>query len=210
MAKTNVYSNKRLVAVNVGVPVASGASKATVAAYGFMTNIGESMSSQLGHVKAKSGANYIGRLIIGGDAPKPAKVVKKTREYTVTSYVGHDRQQQALDQGWKLAKDGRYRIARHTKKSKLVYLECRGIRYAWRMRTEQYAKLQRYAANLGLKEAAKGELDLVYGPSFPKPPKVGINVDGEGGIDSLSTFCEPQKLDNLPESFFLIDPGNYS
>lgn len=199
--------------VNVGVPAGGGGAMSSVAIYGFMTNIAEALSSELGQVKGTTGAGgrtYIPQLIIGADAPKPARVVKKTIDYSVTTYVGHNKLSEALSKGWKLSKDGTYRIARHTKRSKLVFLDIRGIQYAWRMRTEQYTKLQKYASNLGIKEAKKGDLDLVYGPSFPRPPKVGVIVAGEGGTDTLSTFCEPQKLDNLPESWFLIDPGNYA
>ncbi|MCT7987613.1 hypothetical protein [Laspinema olomoucense] len=178
-----------------------------------MTNIDANESSQLGQFSARSGGtsgSYIDKLIIGGDAPRPAKVRKKTLEYSVTSYVGYDKINQALAQGWKKAGGIEYRAARQTKQSKLVFITIRGIKYAWRMRADQYAKLQPYASNIGFKDASPNDLDLVYGPSFPKPPTIGIVISGEGSTDNLSTFCDPTKVNSLKEGWFLKDPGNYA
>ncbi|MCT7971082.1 hypothetical protein [Laspinema olomoucense] len=213
MGKTNVYKQKQLMAVRLGVPSGSTGTIKPIGSYGFMTNLDAAESSQLGHYAARtsgSSGNYIPSLIIGGDAPRPAKLRKKTLEYTVTSYVGYDKVNQALAQGWKKAGNIEYRAPRQTKNSKLVFISIRGIKYAWRMRTEQYAKLQAFASNIGFKDASANDTDLVYGPSFPKPPTIGIVISGEGGTDSLSTFCDPTKVDSLREGWFLKDPGNYA
>lgn len=211
MGKTNVYASRNVKAVRLGVPTGSGGAYTEIGMYGFLTNIDEAESSELGHVNGRTGAGgYIDKLVIGANSPQPARYTKKVATHSVTSYCGHDKVSQAVGRGWKKAKGVEYRLARSSVRSKVVYLTIRGIKYAWRQRTEQFNKLKNYSANLGIAEADSSMTDLVYGPSFPIPPKVGIIVPGEGGQDNLSTFCDPRKVDNLPEGWSLIDPGNYA
>lgn len=212
MGKTDVYKNKNLAAVKMGIPTGSAGVIKPIGNYGFMTNIDSAEASQLGHFPGRSSGvsgNYIEKLIIGGDAPRPQRVTKKTIEYSVTSYVGYDKVTQALAQGWKKSASVQYRAPRSTKLSKLVYVIVRGIKYAWRMKALQYSKLQGSASNIGFKPASANDVDLVYGATFPKPPRIGIVVQGEGGMDNLSTFCDPTKINDLKEGWTLLDPGNY-
>ncbi|MCT7955726.1 hypothetical protein [Laspinema palackyanum] len=198
--------------VKMGIPIGSSGVIKQVGNYGFMTNIDMAEASALGQAPGRTGGvagSYIQNLIIGGDAPRPARVTKKTVEYSVTSYVGYDKIAQALASGWKQSAKVQFRAARQSKLSKLVFVTIRGVKYAWRMRAEQYNKIKGFASNIGFKEASQNDADLVYGATFPKPPKIGITITGEGGMDNLSTFCDPTKIDDLKEGWVLLDPGNY-
>lgn len=214
MGRTNVYAKKRLMAVRIGVPTGSGGTISPIGSYGFMTNIDEAESAQLGQFPGRTGGensgSYIDKLIIGANAPQPPRMTKKTLAYSVSSYVSYDKITQAVGNGWTKGKETTYRGARQTKLSKLVFVTIRGIKYAWRMRTEQHAKLQPFSANIGFKDASANDIDLVYGASYPKPPTIGIVISGTDGTDSLSTFCDPVKVNDLKEGWFLIDPGNYA
>ncbi|AFY80164.1 hypothetical protein [Oscillatoria acuminata] len=210
MGATNVYSDKKLYAVRMGVATGSSGLATFVANYGFMTNIDSVEATQLGHRLARTGGKYLDQLVIGCSAPKPQRLTKKEKEYSVTSFVSFDRLQQAINAGWKPAKKGKIRLPRSTKKSKTVYVEIRGIKYAWSMPDRLYKRLAKYRSNLGFADAQSSDTDLCFGAEYPKPPKVGINEVGTGGGDNLSTFCAPRLIDNLPIAFFLIDPGNYT
>lgn len=210
MGKTNVYASREVKAVKLGIPTGTGGAYLDIGMYGFLTNIDSAESAELGQVDGKTAnGGYIEKLVIGANSPQPARYTKKVSTHSVTSFCGHDQTAQATAKGWKKAKEVQYRLAQSSTRSKVVYLTIRGIKYAWRQRAEQFNKLKNYSSNLGIAEADASSTDLVYGPSFPVPPKVGIIKPGEGGQDNLSTFCDPRKIDNLPEGWSLIDPGNY-
>lgn len=173
--------------------------------YGFRTNVKDSIRTELGQVKfdGNVSANFTG-LVIGANAPKPpvatktevaGNAVNTYSSYCDISKVGK------LPSGWSV---GRAKIRRRAKgpKSVCVYVTINGIKYAWMQPADTHKNVLPSLAALGIKTAALTDNDLVFGAEFPKPPRVGrIISGGRGGIDSISTYCDPSKTDSLPSGW---------
>ncbi|MBD2095128.1 hypothetical protein H6F90_08165 [Trichocoleus sp. FACHB-591] len=174
----------------------------TILKYGFRTNVKDTIRTELGQVKfdGNNSANYTG-LVIGANAPKPP-VATKTEvagsavnvysSYCDISKVGR------LPSGWSV---GRGKIRRRAKgpKSVCVYVTVNGIKYAWMQPLDTHNNVKAQLGALGIKLGSLNDKDLVFGAEFPKPPRVGkILSGGRGGIDSISTYCDPSKTDSLP------------
>lgn len=91
------------------------------------------------------------------------------------------------------------------------------MKYAWGMRKTQKVKLAANFGALGIKESTGLEDDLVFGASFPKPPKAkSLTVSGDTSISS-STFYDPSneaqvkgKFTDSPGSFTQADWGEFA
>lgn len=178
----------------------------TTLKYGFLTNVKESIRTELGQVRVdRTQAATTTGLVIGANAPKPARASKYevASQGTVSSFVDAVRVSR-LPSGWTV---GRPKVRRGSQspKTHAVYVTIRGIKYAWRIPKETWVKIGGAAAALGIKLATSNDKDLVFGASFPTPPKVGkIMTSGNGGLDHISTFCDPSKVDNLPAGWSTI------
>jgi hypothetical protein len=175
---------KRLVAVT---PFAGSPLK-----YGFQTNIDQAQSTQLGHQAVN---NFAAGYIFGANAPKPARARKKFASGVVSSFINAGSVTNARTQGWAVGK-GRYRAGGSTPKGKAVYVTMTGVKYAWIMPNSTAQRMGASVTQLGIKIATSADKDLVFGASYPKPPRASRSIASSGGSSIITTFYDPSI--NLP------------
>lgn len=92
-----------------------------------------------------------------------------------------------------------------------LYISLNGIKYAWRSpkpSAEQTAEIGSYKTLLGIDNVTSSQRDLVWGATFPRPPKVK-KVLNDGS--TFSSFCDTTKIDEaIAAGWSLIDPGLYT
>ncbi|MBW4653985.1 MAG: hypothetical protein KME20_13255 [Kaiparowitsia implicata GSE-PSE-MK54-09C] len=187
----NVYDRRRSVYVT---PI-----RASVLKYGFLTNVTAAVGTACGHV-AVDPENPPTGLAYGVNAPKPGRATRRR-------FDGHDStwydigQASALRQaGYSLSRP-RIRISGGGENSFPVYVTLAGIKYAWRMPVHTYLAAGGDRAALGIQDATSGDRDLVWGADSPKPPKGYKKEENR----SISTFVDPQRIDNLPPGWRAVD-----
>jgi len=187
----------RLVYVGLAAPYADHK-------YGFRTTAKETTSTALGHQTLDATTPVTG-LIFKANHPKPKRASKTFATGTESSFIAPASVASAVAAGWNVIK-----AKSNGRKSKStfqipVYVTVNGVKYAWGMRKAQKTKLGNNFAALGIKEVTGTEQDLVFGASFPKPPRVeSISTSGRGAnatsINS-STFYDPSNDGTIPDTF---------
>jgi hypothetical protein len=185
MVSMNVYDAK----ISVWVTPYTGATMK----YGFLTNVLASVRTDCGH-------NIVGdttptALVYGANAPKPGRASKRTATANQGSYY-------SIGQVSTLRADG-YSLTRPTIRrggagasSTAVYVTMNGIKYAWRIPTRLLNRISADASGLGIQIATSSDRDLVWG-SKPRPPRAYRT----SGLDILSTYVDPSRIDSLPEGW---------
>jgi hypothetical protein len=188
------YGTRTLVHV---VPYTSSTIK-----YGFFTNADGSTQTALGHT-AITGAYPTG-LVLGANAPKPGRATRFRATGVESSFVSATARTTAVAAGWKVS-PGRVRNGASSTKSKTVYVTVESNKIAWKMPQFLYAKISTDMAALGILDATSADLDLVFGARYPRLPRVGkIEVPQSGAPSKLTTFCDPDALDTLPEGWTTV------
>jgi len=180
----NVYDSRRAVYV-------TPFSGSTVN-YGFLTNVLTSIGTACGHT-AYDPATPVAGIVFGANAPKPGRASKqRAAGGTDSTFYDISRASALRADGYSLSRPS-IRRGTSNSTSKAVYVTLGTIKYAWRMPVTQYNRLGADLALLGIQDATSADNDLVWG-SNTKPPK----VSKRDGTDTLSTFVDPQRVDNLP------------
>jgi hypothetical protein len=162
---------KRMVAV---VPFMGSSLK-----YGFHTNIDQAQSTQLGHAPVNT--RSVPGFIYGANAPKPARARKRFASGVVSSF-------------WSVGK-GRFRTGGNTPKGKVVYVTISGVKYGWVMPNTTAQRMGGSLAQLGIRTSTSQDKDIVFGASYPTPPKASRPMAGGTG-SVISTFYDSSV--NLP------------
>lgn len=170
---------KRLVAVT---PFASSPIK-----YGFNTNIDQAQSTQLGQVGVNT---FASGFVLGANAPKPARARKRFASGVVSSFISAGSVTAARTAGWSVGK-GSYRAGGSSAKGKVVYVTIAGIKYGWNMPNTTAQRIGGALAQLGIREGRTTDKDIVFGASYPVPPKASRAVASSGGSSTLTTFYDP-------------------
>jgi hypothetical protein len=172
--------------------------------YGFLT---PEVHEVLGHVLVP--AAFPATLVIGANSPKPGRATKNFATGSKSSFVATAAVAAARAAGWKISRSKR-RQGATTARSSARYVEVNGIKYGWSMPVANITAIGTDLSVLGV-EPVTGNDIVVYGASYPKPPRakkvVGLGTAAE---TSYSTFVAPTALDNLPSDFVLAGSGNYS
>lgn len=170
--------------------------------YGFRTTLEASKGTILGHQTLDASTPVTG-LIFKANHPKPKRASKTFATGTNSSYIAPSAIVAAIAAGWDIVK-----AKSNGRKSKStfqvpVYVTVNGVKYAWGMKKSQKAKLGANFATLGIKEVTGTEQDLVFGASFPKPPRVqSLTLSGKGASGtsvSSNTFYDPSNT--IPDTF---------
>lgn len=209
MGKTEIYGDRPLVAVKLGV--ANNTGTTDVGMYGFRSPIDATEGATLGHTPAISAGAFIAKLIITPRKPRPVRVTRKDSTYSVSSFCAYDQVAAAGAAGWKQTESPKFEAPRGKKAVDPYYVEVRGIKYGFYSPKAKIAKIQGDLAALGVVAATSTDRDICWGANFPIPPRVAKSVAGVGGsgVDTVSTFCDPLRVDALPEGYFLQDGGRY-
>lgn len=178
--------------------------------YGFKTNVEDKIGTEAGHKKITT--TVPNGMVIGANAPKPARGTKTRvvggKVETFSTFVDATKLN-SLPAGWSVGRP-KVRRGRQTPKTVIAYVTIRGVNYAWNLPKSTQSKIKSYLNGLGIKIAGTNDKDLVFGAEYPKPPKAGIILpSGAGGIDHISTFVDPSKIDSLPAGWApLKDDGS--
>lgn len=189
--------SRRLVSVTVSAALST-------LKYGFRSGLRDSEQSRFGQTQITT-ANDVLNLVIGANAPKPARAAKKMATGWEGSYCSHTAIATLKVAGYRITAGKSTRKPRAaTANSRVVYVKLNGIKYAW------YYTASTVAANIatvGVREASGSDNDLIFGAEFPKPPRYKVII----GDDSFSSFIDPSSLEQAQgASWFPVDDGNYS
>ncbi len=189
----NVYDTRRPVFVT---PFTGSALK-----YGFLTNVVAAVGTACGHTAVDEGNPPVG-LVFGANAPKPGRASRRRANGNDSSYYDIASASALRTAGYSLT---RPKIRRGTvgDNSFPVYVTLAGIKYAWRMPVHTYLSVGGDRATLGIQDATASDNDLAWGVRYPKPPR-GYKIEE---TRTLSTFVDPQRLDNLPSGWSAVDRG---
>ena len=168
--------------------------------YGFRTSLEESKGTVLGH-QALTASTAVTGLIFKANHPKPKRASKTFATGTSSSFIAPSAITAAIAAGWDIVKaksNGRKNPSRFQTP---VYVTVNGVKYAWAMKKTQIAKLSSNFQALGIVKVTGSEQDLVFGASFPKPPRVtSVALQGETSI-STETFYDPTNENVIPDTF---------
>lgn len=211
-----IYGDRALVAVTA-IPGATWL-------YGFRTNYSKADAlTELGH-RPGFGVNGLNpAIVLGCNAPKPARVTKRRgtggadgllasgNESTFCSVEALDNAQTG---GWKIAK--MYKRTRGGKGLFFVELALVNpqtaedgsntggivVNYAWRMPAFLQAKITATDKTaLGITESTANTDNLVRGLRYPKPPRATFKAVGTESVGSRTTFVATNKTDSLPSGW---------
>lgn len=189
-----IYDNKRRVYVT---PI-----QGMTLNYGFVTNIDQAQSAVLGHNEI--GSALPPATVFGANAPKPARATKQFVGGSVSSFIDAGAITAARAAGWRVGR-ARLRSGGDSNFSLTVYVTLQGIKYAWNMPRRLYNRIQGDIGGLGVRVATNDDTDLVFGASYPKPPRA-YQISGVGDdTDVLSTFVDPSV--DLPEGWKAVGSG---
>lgn len=171
--------------------------------YGFKTNVRGAERVALGHTVAVGNE---AQLVIGANSPKPGRASKGgTNSYYDVA------QRNALKAAKWVLTPGKRRRALTTARTKPVYVTIDGVKYAWNQPTQTHTAIAGEAAALGVVDATRAMDDLVFGASFPKPPRARKLITvGEGANqreESYSTFIDPDAADSVPAGWAVLGTG---
>lgn len=200
MGATNVYASRRRVYVtpHVGSPVK----------YGFATNIDSVESTALGHTNVDTAAGVV---VFGCDSPKPGKAKRlpagsPASQYTVSSYINASLLS-SPPANYVIIRQPRARGASGGTKTKAVFVQFSGYKYAWLMPTRLYTAIAGDRPGLGIEDCVASDFrEYVWGTNNFRPPRAAKSVPGSGGgIDTYSTFYDPDGT--IPATWSAVEPA---
>lgn len=170
--------------------------------YGFRSGLRDSLRNNLGQVAVT--ASDLQNLVIGANFPKPSRATKRFATGNESSYVSVASIPAAKNDGWKVQRP-RANAPSDSNLSDTVYVTINGIKYAWNMPLNTVAGEANHTDG-GVTAASASESGLVFGAEFPKPPR----ITKQHSTGTLSVFCDPSRLDNIPEGWAKTGRGNYT
>lgn len=171
--------------------------------YGFRTSVDDDTKVTLGQALVLSGT-YPSGFVLGANMPKPPRASKlNSSGATETSWCSSDSITGARAAGWTVSPGRFIPGGSSTKRAKVVYVTIGGIKYAWRMPLRSYQKIGAFRNLLNIKDALDSDDDLVFGASYPKVPRVAYALNSPVG-SKVSTYCDPEVLDNLPDGWTTV------
>ncbi len=195
----------RLVSVGLAAPYADHH-------YAFRTTIKESEGSILGHV-AVTTTTAVAGLIFKANYPKPKRASKSFATGTSSSFIAPSAVAGAIAAGWDIVKAKSNGRKSKTRFQTPVYVTVNGVKYAWAMTNRQLTKIKPNLKALGIIEVVGTEQDLVFGASFPKPPRVRSVASvgkGDNATSAISTTFYDPSTSKIPSDFAITSSGQYT
>lgn len=172
--------------------------------YAFRTPNFATSGAVLGQTKLEATTPVQG-LIFKANHPKPKKASKSLTIRTVSSFVSADKEDDAKKAGWDISRARSNGRKSNTSLQVAVYVTLAGVKYGWGIPKSRWANIKGSATALGIKLVTATDDDVVFGASFPKPPKAKGTVSAGTGKNQtsarFSTFFDPSST--LPEGFSL-------
>ena len=169
--------------------------------YGFASNVDANVATACGH---QAIADDTAGLVFGANSPKPGRASRKRATgQSEGSFYDWAVYAALLADGWSASLPKRRRGGASAR-GQSVYVTINGIKYAWNMTNRQATRIGGLDA-LGISVATANDTDLVFGANSPKPPVARKVEVGQDGTDVISTFVDPQRLNDLPAGWALFN-----
>jgi hypothetical protein len=166
--------------------------------YAFKTTADSSVSTALGH-QAVVAATPVQGLIFKANYPKPRKATRTRTTGIESSFVAASKEDAAVKAGWDLVKAKSNGRRATTQRQKAIYVTVNGVKYAWAMSMKRWNAMSGSVKALGIKEVTGTETDLVFGASFPKPPRFKGSVARGDETARFGSFYDPSS--KVPAGF---------
>lgn len=173
--------------------------------YAFKTIADTATSTILGHT-AVTIATPVTGLIYRANHPKPKRASKTFPTEVRSSFVAPAAIAAAVAAGWNVSKAKSNGRKSNTARQVALYVTLNGINYGWGMSKKRWTNgVASSAAALGIKQITT-ENDIVFGATFPKPPRVA-GFTGKNGDKRVSSFYDPSNA--AAAQGLNPSPGNY-
>lgn len=173
--------------------------------YAFKSTVSAADSTVLGH-EVLDGTSPLSGLIFKANNPKPPRAVKEFATGVRSSFVDSSAIVAASAAGWQITPSKRNGgRSKETRFAQVVYVTVNNIKYGWSIRKSLYRKIQSNLTSLGVRPALASDDDIVYGASFPKPPKVIIKSVQGDQVLAVETFYDPTNEAQLKANFAVKD-----
>lgn len=174
--------------------------------YGFKSGADTALAGALGQTDITA-ATQVMNLVLEPNNFKPYKIKKETAAGTEESFANFDKVASARQNNLIVSKAGyRPKTKRSNARGSIVYVTVNGIKYGWKF---LQTSLPIQAGVIGHQPATGTETDIVFGATFPKPPRMKfVSANRE---DTLTTFVDPSKVDAaLQAGWLMVDEGDYT
>lgn len=142
--------------------------------------------------------------VLGCNSPKPPRASKKFADVAhghESSFVSSDNMTAARADGWNLTQGKAWRKASSSDYSQTVYVTINGIKYAWiSSRVPVALATGLDIGQVGVQVATAAEKNLIFGCSFPKPPRASRELTPD---DRFETFRDPS-VENIPAGWTAV------
>ena len=195
--------------------------------YGFRTNYERAdANTELGHRPAFGATGLNPAIVLGCNAPKPTRVVRRRPSAGTdgqvaggneSTFCSVEKINDAQTGGWKIGK--LYKRLRGGKGLFFVELALVNpeiatdgtstggiiVNYAWRMPKFLQEKItSNDKTALGITESTGNTNNLVRGVRYPKPPRATFKAVGTAFVGSRTTFVATSKTDSLPSGWTIV------
>lgn len=173
--------------------------------YGFKGRVDSADALALGQAPITAQTAVL-NLVLEANTFRPHEMRKKTAAGSKGSYVHAAKIASAKQAGYEITKKGfEPKKKKSTTLSKVLYITINSVKYGWRLTDGSSTTID--FAKLGITEATGTEADIVYGCTFPRPPRVRIVANGK----TTETFCAPDKLETAAAAGWMkSDDGLYT
>lgn len=123
-------------------------------------------------------------VFFGANSPKPNRATKDVSGHSVSSFCDPSKIDALRAADWIITRTGRRRGLKTSGRSRTVFVPMPGgWNYAWNITSDDVD----LAADLGFAQATASTENLIWGVSYPKPPRATRRISGA----SHSSFISP-------------------
>lgn len=163
--------------------------------YAFRSKAIEEHRAALGQTVLLDNVAEVTGYVIGANAPKPGRATKVFAALgNVSGFYNFNNLAELKAAKWKVTKGKNPPKASNGKLSSIVFVEINGIAYAWHS-AKVTGATQPPVGEIGVTPVEPTTPNLVFGASFPKPPRGKIAL-ADGSI--YSTYASPTAV--IPET----------
>lgn len=203
----NKYDEKQLLAVKVSSYTTGTGQNATVNLqnYGFWSNVERTKMTELGQTLIGPDLynNPPAGLFIGANYPKPARATKRINNEIYSTFCSADKVAALTRDNWRVVSPiltpPRKDAADTRALVQGLWVKVRGIKYGWNSPDITVEKITAAEyTKIGVSLAVEAdEKEMIYGSSFPRPPRAKKSVTDGGNTNVHSSFYDPDKFDQL-------------
>lgn len=162
--------------------------------YGFRSGLRTGLRATFGQEVITASTALTG-LIIGANSPKPPRASKQETAGIESSFCANEKINSLKADGWTITKPKRPGRAKTSGLAKTQYITLNGVKYAWNSPDFSEEAVGTDVSVLGVTTATASEAGLIWGASFPKPPRMVKKVGEAGFSTTVSSFVDPTKID---------------